>query len=243
MNRACALIVVLQLLVVGAAGVRAADDFKVEEGYTSLFNDKDLTGWRYKGSDEALAGKTETLDKRIQVVSGVIVMNPKDDKGKGGIRDLYTIKDFNTPFHLKLQFRAALKADSGVYIRGKQLQVRDYPRLGGQYSKVPCFKLDDWNDLDITVSPVTTRALVNGEALTSADVFELTVRGGKPAARLNGKEIQVTSYQYKSGAFALCKNNGEVLEQAFEVPLKGGIGLQAETGKFEFRHIRVKELP
>jgi hypothetical protein len=236
------LILVLELFVVGAA-VNAGDDFKVEEGYTSLFNGKDLTGWRYKGSDEALAGKTETLDKRIQVVNGVIVMNPRDDKGKGGIRDLYTIKDFNTAFHLKLQFRAALKADSGVYIRGKQLQVRDYPRFGGQYSKVAGFKLDDWNDLDITVSPITTRALVNGEALTNADVLELTVRGGKPAARLNGKEIQMSSYQYKSGAFALCKNNGEVLEQAFEVPLKGGIGLQAETGRFEFRRIRVKEYP
>jgi hypothetical protein len=225
------------------AGVRAEDDFTAEEGFTSLFNGKDLSGWRYKGSDEALAGKTETADKRIQVGNGVIVMNPKDDKGKGGIRDLYTIKDYNGPFHLKLQFRAALKADSGVYIRGKQLQVRDYPRFGGQYSKVPGFKLDDWNDLDIIVSPVTTRAVVNGEALTNSAVFELTVKDGKPSARLNGKDIPVASYQYKAGAFALCTNNGTVLEQAFEVPLKGGIGLQAETGKFEFRHIRVKELP
>jgi hypothetical protein len=231
------------LFLAGAAGVRATDDFKVEEGYTTLFNGKDLTGWRYVGSKESLEGKTETPDKRIQVVNGIIVMNAKDDKGKGGIRDLYTIKDYNGPFHLKLQFRAALKADSGVYIRGKQLQVRDYPRFGGQYSKVPAFKLDDWNDLDITVSPITTKVLVNGEALTNADVFELTVKDGQSVARLNGKDIKVTSYQHKAGAFALCRNNGEVLEKAFEVPLKGGIGLQAETGQFEFRRIRVRELP
>jgi hypothetical protein len=222
---------------------RAQDDFKPEEGYTSLFNGKDLTGWRYVGSKENLEGKTETSDQRVQVMNGVIVMNPKDAKGKGGIRDLYTVKEFNQSFHLKLQFRAGLKADSGVYIRGPQLQVRDYPRFGGQYSKIPGFKLDDWNDLDITVSGKTTRTTVNGKPLTDQDVFELAVKDGKPTARLNGKEVAVANYQHLEVAYALCKNNGEVLEKAFQIPLKGGIGLQAETGKFEYRHIRIKELP
>jgi len=53
----------------------------------------------------------------------------------------------------------------------------------------------------------------------------------------------VAVYQFSEVAHALCKNNGEVLEKSFPIPLKGGIGLQAETGKFEFRRIRVKELP
>jgi hypothetical protein len=233
---------------VSAESTRAKDDFKPEEGYTSLFNGKDLTGWHYVGSKENLEGKTETADQRIQVMDGAIVMNPKDANGKGGIRDLYTIKEYNKPFRLKLQFRAGLKADSGVYIRGTQLQVRDYPRFGGQYSKIPGFKLDDWNDLDITVSGKTTRTTVNGKTLTDQDVFELAVKDGKPSARLNGKDVAVAIYQHAEVAYALCKNNGEILEKAFQVPLKGGtgkegIGLQAETGKFEFRHIRIKELP
>jgi hypothetical protein len=221
----------------------AEDEFQVEPGYTSLFNGKDLTGWRYVGSKESLEGKTETADQRFQVVNGIIVANAKDAKGKGGIRDLYTVQEFNQPFHLKLQFRASLKSDSGVYIRGPQLQVRDYPRFGGQYSQVPGFKLDDWNDLDITVSPKTVVTTVNGKALTGKDDFELRYKDGKAEARLNGKEITVTNYQRTEGAFALCKNNGQVLEQAMKVPLKGGIGLQAETGKFEFRHVRIKVLP
>jgi hypothetical protein len=242
------LLSVALLLPAGAfwsAGGQAADDFKAEEGYTSLFNGKDLTGWRYVGSKESLEGKTETPDKRFQVKDGIIVANEKDDKGKGGIKDLFTIQEFNRPFHLKLQFRAGLKADSGVYLRASsaQLQVRDYPRFGGQYSKVPGFKLDDWNDLDITVSDKITRMTVNGKMLTDKDVFELTVKDGKPVAKLNGQEINVTNYQFAEVATALCKNNGEVLEKAMVVPLKGGIGLQAETGKFEFRHIRIKELP
>ncbi len=233
------------VLSVTTNAARAADDFKPEEGYTSLFNGMDLTGWRYLGSKESLEGKTETPDKRIQVVDGVIVCNEKDSQGKGGIQQLFTVKDYDKPFRLMLQFRASLKSDSGVYLRASsaQLQVRDYPRFGGQYSKVPGFKLDDWNDLDITVGGKETRLTVNGKQLTDKDEFELTVKNGKPSAKLNGKEIDVAAYQFSEVAYALCKNNGEVLEKAFPIPLKGGIGLQAETGKFEFRRIRVKELP
>lgn len=167
-----------------------AADFKPEKGYTSLFNGTDLTGWKIgKNGKEALDGKTQALKGRFEVKNGVIVVNLGQ-----GIKDLYTVKDFNKDFHLKLEFRAAPRADSGVYIRGPQLQVRDYPTVG-PYKKVK-FKNGDWNEL------------------------EITVRGTK----------------------AECKCNGEVIEKALRVPAQGGIGLQAESGKFEFRHIRIKEL-
>jgi hypothetical protein len=170
---------------------RSADEFKLEEGYTSLFNGKDLTGWKVgRGGKVELAGKTEALDGRFEVKDGVILVNV----GKG-IKDLYTVKEYNKDFHLKLEFRAAPRADSGVYIRGPQLQVRDYPTVG-PYKKLKNFKDGGWNELDITVK--------------------------------DGK--------------ALCKCNGEVIEPAMKVPAKGGIGLQAEVGKFAFRRIRIKEL-
>src|SRR5438128_1815622 len=106
----------------GPAVGRADDEFRVEEGYTSLFNGKDLTGWRL--GNQKLDGKTETANKRFQVVDGIIVAD-----GKGG-GNLETVQTFNKDFRLKLQFRAAPKADSGVFLRGPQLQVRDYPRAG-----------------------------------------------------------------------------------------------------------------
>jgi hypothetical protein len=242
----------LGLLLALVAGLvstgAAADEFKPEEGFVSLFNGKDLTGWVYTPASKAsLEGKTETPDQRIEVKNGVIVMNEKDKDGKGGIKDLYTVRPFPGQFVLRLQFRAAPRADSGVYIRGTQLQVRDYPTVG-PYKEVKGFKNGDWNDLEITVGGKVDRVFVNGKALEGTDVFELTVKDGKPVAKLNGKETAVTSYQYKKDVcLALCKNNGEVLEKAFEVPAKGGaltggIGLQAETGKFEFRNIRVKAM-
>src|SRR5262245_12551501 len=111
----------LTALVLPGAG-RAGDDFKPEPGFTSLFNRKDLTGWRL--GKVVLDGKTETQNKRFMVMDGAIVID-----GKGG-GDLYTTKEFNKDFHLKLEFRAAPRADSGLYIRGPQLQVRDYPTVG-----------------------------------------------------------------------------------------------------------------
>jgi len=190
---AAALVIVGVSVTPGAGGGK---DFKPEAGFTSLFNGKDLTGWVYKPSPkDDLAGKTETPDGRIEVKDGIIVVNAKDKNDKGGIKDLYTKKEFDKDFHLKLEFRAAPKADSGVYIRGPQLQVRDYPTVG-PYKKLAKFKDQDWNVLDIIVT----------------------------------------------GTSAECRCNGELLEKAMKVPAKGGIGLQAETGKFEFRHIQVKEL-
>jgi hypothetical protein len=185
---------VMLVLACGNTG-RAKDKPKVEEGYTSLFNGKDLTGWQYLG--KPLDGKTATPDDRIEVKNGVIVMNAKDAKGRGGIKDLYTVKPFNKDFHLKLEFRASLKSDSGVYIRGPQLQVRDFIRRGEQ-KKLKKFKNDDWNELDITVKGGTATCLCNGEPL-SPKVMKVPKKSSK------------------------------------------GIGLQAESGKFEFRNIRIKE--
>jgi len=244
MNRATRSLLALGLAIAvlaTAAGTGRAGEKKGEDGFVSLFNGKDLTGWVYKSAPkESLEGKTATPDERVVVKDGAIVMNAKDKDGKGGIKDLYTVKSFDTDFVLKMEFRAAPKADSGVYIRGPQLQVRDYPTVGPYKPKT--FKDGDWNELEITVKGVVTTTTVNGKALTDKDTLELTVKDGKPEAKLNGKAIDVTAINVSTSAAAECKCNGEVIEKAFKAGAKGGIGLQAEVGKFEFRNIRVKEL-
>ena len=204
-----------------------------KDKWTPLFNGKDLSGWQYgKGSKaEILDGKTETSDKRFQVVGGVIVAN----EGKG-IKDLWTVKQFDGDFQLKLEFRAALKADSGVYVRGPQLQVRDYTRRKERNLKK--FKDDDWNELDIIVTG--GKLLIGGKPLTEKDSFELTFKGGKPSATLNGKEVK-GGLEVSVADIAACSCNGEFLEN-MKVPGSGPIGLQAETGKFEFRNVRIKFL-
>jgi hypothetical protein len=225
------------LLTLDAGAGRAADDFKPEEGFVSLFNGKDLSGWRYGKED--LSGKTETADKRFTVENGIIVAN----EGKG-IKDLFTVKEFDKPFQLKLEFRAGPKADSGVYVRGPQLQVRDWMRRN-EHKELTRYKNDDWNELDITVQNGVLVSSVNGKPLTDQDVLELTVRGGKAEARLNGGKVDPNNIQVAIRNVGTCLANGEKLiqQEVANLPVKGPIGLQAETGKFEFRRVRIKEMP
>jgi hypothetical protein len=215
----------------------AGDDWTPEPGYTSLFNGKDLTGWKY-GKETDLAGKIETADKRFRVEKGIIIA----EEAKG-TKDLDSIKVFNGEFHLKMEFRAALKADSGVYIRGTQLQVRDFPRRK-EMPQLKKFKNDDWNELDITVKNAVPANLVNGKSLLDSDELIVVVKNNKAAATLNGKVVDVSKIDLSIGAVAKCLCNGEFMEN-MKIALKSarGVGLQAETGKFEFRRIRVKEMP
>lgn len=232
---------ILAALVVGfvalAPVARAQDNWKPDPGFKSLFNGKDLTGWKYKGSKEDLQGKTETGDKRFYVADGIIVCA----EGKG-IKDLNTIEEFDQEFVLKVQFRAAAKADSGVYVRGPQLQVRDFIRRGEMKDKLKKFKNDDWNELEIAVKNKVLSTSVNGKALTAKDQFELAIKDGTPFAMVNGKSVPVTNVTMTYGPVAHCLCNGEFMED-MKIPAKGPIGVQAETGKFEYRRIQIKTMP
>ena len=193
----CALLAAGLFPLAGVAGNDA------EEGYTSLFNGKDLTGWEYgpvpvakKPIIEKLDGKAATKDKVFEVRDGLIVGSGKK------VMALYTAKEFNKDFVFKVEFRTSSdnkKNNSGIYIRGPQLQLDAVTEGGltGVFKKLTKFKPDDWNEIEITVK----------------------------------------------GTEATCKCNGEQIAKPMKVPEKGTIGLQSEIGKFEFRRVRIKELP
>src|SRR6202022_2692340 len=100
---------------------------------------------------------------------------------------------FNTEFNRKREFRASLKSDSGVYVRGPQLQVRDFIRRN-EMKHLKKFKNDDWNELAITV------------------------KNGKPVADLNGKSVDISKIEVSVGAVAKCLCNGEFMEN-MKIPL------------------------
>lgn len=149
----------------------AADDSKLEEGYTSLFNGKDLTGWEYgpvpvskKPIIEKLDGKTATSDKVFEVSDGLIVASGKR------VMALYTAKEFNKNFQFKLEFRTTAempKNNSGIYIRGPQLQLDAVTEGGhtGVFKHLKHFKPGDWNELDITVKGAEATCKCNGELI------------------------------------------------------------------------------
>lgn len=236
-------------LTAGAGPGQAADDFQLEEGYTLLFNGKDLTGWEHgycppgtRPNDEQLDGKTVSSDRVFLVENGLLVATGK------ALRAVYTSREYNRPFHLKFEFRTPAdnkKNNSGLFLRGPQLQL-DGTNAGGLtnvFKNIKNFKEGDWNEIDVTVKPATVATTVNGKPLTGTDVLEVTVKDGRPTAKLNGQVIEVSSIQCRVSAEALCKCNGELIGKPMQIPARGTIGLQSEIGKFAFRRIRIKELP
>jgi lysophospholipase L1-like esterase len=198
----------------------APDPFTPEEGFESLFNGRDLTGWGYRPTtpedrkaardwqasdpdaaawpfvDEPVAfdGLTRTPDGRFAVIGGRLVVTTPPEYRK--IQQLWTTRELGRDFVLRLEFRATPNADSGVYVRGPQLQCRDYA-IAGPYTELERYRPQEWNALEITVK--------NG------------------AAR------------------ATC--NGELLEAAMKVPASGPIGVEGDRGQMEYRRIRIRMLP
>jgi hypothetical protein len=173
--------------------------FSVEPGFEPLFNGRDLTGWGYRvtteqekasaakwqASDPNAAqwpfvtepvrfdGRTSSLDDRWRVIGDHIAAVTPAEQRK--ISQLWTTRTFEGDFVLKLEFRATPYADGGVFLRGPQLQVRDY-RLSGPYTTLASYRPQDWNELVITVKGDTAEVTCNGEVIEKA--FKVPASGG-----------------------------------------------------------------
>ncbi len=141
-----------------------ADDFKPEAGFESLFNGRDLTGWTYADKPE-FGAKTVTDDARYAVRNGRIVTLVSRQERVA--TKLWTTRKFEKDFVLKLEFRASPNADSGVYIREPQVQVRDF-LIAGPFFGLKNYRPLDWNELVVTVRGGLAHATCNGEVLLEA---------------------------------------------------------------------------
>jgi lysophospholipase L1-like esterase len=189
--------------------------FELEEGFESLFNGHDLTGWGFRPTPprkpvknpkpdapvwveitapERFDGLSASSDGRYRAIGGrLVVVTPPEGRR---IQQLWTTREFARDFILRLEFRATPNADSGVFIRQPQLQCRDYG-LAGPWQDLAGYRPQEWNALEVRVS---------GER-----------------------------------ASATC--NGQPLGEPFAVPATGPIGLEGDRGQMEYRRLRIKELP
>jgi hypothetical protein len=142
--------------------IEPGGEASIEEGFLSLFNGKDLTGWGYL--TKSFDGKTESDDGRYSAANGVLTVHPHTPRLE---QTLWTAKEFPQDFTLKFDFRAAVNADSGVFLRKPQLQVRDY-LVAGPYRNLKKYKPQDWNEVIVTVTNNVARCVCNGEVLEEA---------------------------------------------------------------------------
>jgi hypothetical protein len=155
----------VSLFALVAAFSAIAADPEPEPGFLSLFNGNDLTGWRYSPG-ESFDGKKEASDGRYSVRDGILVVHPPAEGGPR-LRQLWTAKEFPKDFELRLEFRAAVNADSGIFLRKPQLQCRDY-LVAGPYKNLKAYKPQDWNEIVVVVKDGVARCTCNGEVLEAA---------------------------------------------------------------------------
>jgi len=138
-------------------------DFTPEPGFVSLFNGHDLTGWGYRTNN--FDGKIASTEGRYVAKNGrLIVTTPPEGRS---LRQLSTTRKFPSNFILKLEFRAGVNADSGIFIREPQLQCRDY-LIAGPYKQLKQYKPQEWNEIVVTVKDNLAYCTCNGEVLEAA---------------------------------------------------------------------------
>jgi len=133
------------------------DDFKLEEGFTLLFNGKDLSGWKTtKG--EALDGKTEVYNGRFKVADGILTLDPKV---KGDVR-IETQKEFAKDMHIRFDFLPGEGCNNDLFLRGQKFDLKK--------PDVKNMKDGEWNSFEIVITGDKAEFKCNGETIRTATV-------------------------------------------------------------------------
>jgi hypothetical protein len=199
------------------------------EGFVSLFNGKDLSGWQGLAADpkqkeslspEELQALQEEADERLKdnwsVRDQCIVFN-----GEGS--NLCSVKEYGD-FELIVDWRITKKGDSGIYLRGSpQVQIWDTARVeagaqvgsGGLYNN----QVHESTPLVVADNPV-------GEWNT----FRITMIGEKVTVYLNGQLVvdKVVMENY--------------WDRTLPIYPRGSVELQAHGTDLAFRDIYIREL-
>jgi hypothetical protein len=207
-----------------------------DQGFTSLFNGKDLTGWVYGQRED---GTENRNGKGYQIEKGVLFTTKED----GG--NLFTKKEYAN-FVLRFEFKLTENANNGIGIRaplqgdaayvGMEIQVLDdggssYTKLqpyqyhGSIYGMVPSKRgfqrpVGEWNTEEITARGRRITVKLNGTTIVDADLDDVK------------DEEMLKSHR------DLSKPEGS----RGIANTKGHIGLLGHGARVEFRNLRIKEL-
>ena len=217
------------LLVFSPPGVA---DGQVPEGFTLLFNGKDLSGWKgLVGNPKTRAAMTaeqlktaqvkadKSMREHWKVVDGVLEFD-----GKG--ESLCTAKDYGD-FELYVDWKILKAGDSGIYLRGSpQIQIWDtehqpYFRMGADKGSGAM-----WNNKKHERFPKLKADKKVGEWNT----FFIRMVGDKVTVKLNGKLVV----------------DNVVMENFWDrnkpIYPRGPIELQNHGNRLWFRNIYIREL-
>ena len=207
-----------------------------EQGFTTLFNGKDFTGWVYGRRANGAENKS---GKGYQIENGVIFSTKEDGC------NLYTEKEY-ADFVFRFDFKLTENANNGIGIRaplegdsayvGIEIQVLDdggssYTKLqpyqyhGSIYGMVPSKRgfqkpVGEWNTEEITARGRRISVTLNGTTIVDADLDDV-----KDEAMLKTHR----DLSKPEGSRGIANT-------------KGHIGLLGHGARVEFRNLRIKEL-
>jgi Domain of Unknown Function (DUF1080) len=216
MNRRAPLLALALGALLLAVPPLVGGDSKPPDGFISLFNGQDLTGWKSTGKKDVWGAE-----------KGVLYVG-----GSGG-GWLMTDKEFGD-FELRLEYKMSKHSNSGVALRsplqgdpayvGMEIQLIDdlnwkglqtWQHTGSIYNVVPAAKTNNkdigqWNAMKITAKGRQVKVELNGATLVDANLDEYVKEHAK-------------------------KHPGILRE-------KGHIGFQSHDNRVEFRNIFIKPL-
>ena len=209
----------LLLAVACAAGVRADD--KPPEGFTPLFNGKDLSGWKPTGKAEVWTAE-----------GGSIVC-----KGNGG-GYLLTEKEF-ADFELRCEYKWSKEGgNSGIGLRTPEKGDPAYAGMEIQliddegWEKVHKFKLAPYQHTGSIYDVQPAKPAAN-KPIGEWNTVRVVCQGRKVTVEQNGKELVNANLDDYPDKFQ--KHPGLKRE-------KGHVGFQSYNVRVEFRNVAIKEL-
>jgi len=225
------------LLALGAASVAAFVPAQgTEDGFTPLFNGRDLTGWTYGRRANGTINKT---GQGYQIENGIL-FSTKEDGG-----NLFTEKQYSD-FSLRFEFRLTPNANNGIGIRaplvgdaayaGMEIQVLDdtgseYRNLrpaqyhGSIYNMFAAKRgfqkpVGEWNAQEITAKGRRITIILNGTTIVDANLDDVT----DPELLAKHRDLS-----RPEGSRGIANTTGH-------------IGLLGHGTRVEFRNIRIREL-
>ncbi len=205
-------------------------DMPPGEGFVSIFNGKDLTGWqglvenpikRSKMSPDTLAAKQKIADaaarKSWYAQNGDLIFG-----GKGN--NLATVKQYGD-FEMYVDWRIEKHGDAGIYLRGTpQVQIWDTSRVdvGAQVGSGGLYNNQK--------NPSKPTQLADN-AIGDWNTFHITMVGDRVSVDLNGVNVvkNVTLENY--------------WDRSIPIFAKEQIELQAHGTLVAYRDIYVREIP
>lgn len=209
------------VLAVVPTFAQTIDDKEKDDGFVSLFNGKDLSGWTVYGAKNDV----------WVVEDGMIVCTGRGGGWVGSERDY-------ADFVLRLEYRLKPGGNSGVYLRapekghisrvGMEIQLLD--DQDPRYAKLDFYQ---HTGAIYHVAAPTQRA---GKPAGQWNAMEIQADGRQIRVTLNGKKIIDADLDRYLKDPAIAKEHTGLARST------GRIGLQSHTDRVEFRNVRVKEL-